>query len=377
VPYLFVVNRFVLQDLRVHAQDFLNATHSETSDSKAIKLSVISMDHAQLSKDKDPSSTAPHGSAYLDDIIWRIVSRLLNEILATNKTALTFNVLGAAANQTASAVHEVAASASRSITDVLIANNPKELIYMANRALSHRKNVTPAKSSLSSIINDPALIGQRGVSKVKVRILQGKGLRQGEDPLDSDSPLVVSVRLVYDQAALGHSESIKCHPKRPDDSFVVRWDETITLEPILSMDAKLHVRVFEFHLLKDSLVCEAFLPLMGVAGSSSGGSSNGGGNGSGSGNGGSDVETRVTRVFSSDTEVVREDGLGEIDHIPEPTGAPEGTLGDSFAPRERKEVLFGLGEAEVVGWYTCFGRQSETDRHKAKGQVELGLLLEE
>ena len=48
------------------------------------------------------------GASYLDDIVWRVVSRLLNDILSTNKLSLTFNVLGAAANQTASVVREVA-----------------------------------------------------------------------------------------------------------------------------------------------------------------------------------------------------------------------------------------------------------------------------
>jgi len=53
------------------------------------------------------------------------VTKLTNEIISKNKTALTFNVLGAAANQTTSAVYEVAHSVSHAVTDVLISHNPK------------------------------------------------------------------------------------------------------------------------------------------------------------------------------------------------------------------------------------------------------------
>ena len=52
-------------------------------------------------------------------------------------------------------------------------------MYMANRAL-HRKTVTPNRNnSKSMLINDPALIGASGVSKVKVRIIQGEGIERG------------------------------------------------------------------------------------------------------------------------------------------------------------------------------------------------------
>jgi hypothetical protein len=148
---------------------------------------------------------------------------------------------------------------------------------MANRALNHRKAVTPTKSSIAGMTaNDPARVGKNGgtcrgpltyfppplrltspappagplsrcpsphlpalcvgavrvyaVTRVKVRLIQGKELRQDDAPLTAQSPLVCSVRLTYDQSALGVSESFKCHPKRPDDDCVVHWDETLVLE---------------------------------------------------------------------------------------------------------------------------------------------------
>jgi hypothetical protein len=146
---------------------------------------------------------------------------------------------------------------------------------MANRAFNHRKAITPTKSSIAGMTaNDPARVGKNGgtccgpltspptlrmttpaphgppphivprptrllcvravhvhaVTRVRVRLIQGKELRQDDAPLTAQSPLVCSVRLTYDQSALGVSESFKCHPKRPDDDCVVHWDETLVLE---------------------------------------------------------------------------------------------------------------------------------------------------
>lgn len=83
---------------------------------------------------------------YIDDIIWRVVTKLTNEIISKNKTALTFNVLGAAANQTTSAVYEVAHSVSHAVTDVLISHNPKvapSLPLSASLSLLPTKQIAP------------------------------------------------------------------------------------------------------------------------------------------------------------------------------------------------------------------------------------------
>ena len=93
-------------------------------------------------------------------------------------------------------------------------------------------------------------------------------MRQLDDVLDSASPLVVSVRLVYDQNILGHSESIKCHPKRPDDACIVKWDETVsglfssfsyvTRSPLLSSPL-LSSHPLSSHLLSSLLISSSLI----------------------------------------------------------------------------------------------------------------------
>lgn len=132
IKYKFEMKRLILRDLRVHAQDFLNATHSENDASKVIKLNHISMDYKQLNsnidnKDKnkinenkslrkessekknelekktDIRKDIEEGS-YCDEIINRIKEHVMYEVLYKNKLSLASNIFGAAANHTVSMV---------------------------------------------------------------------------------------------------------------------------------------------------------------------------------------------------------------------------------------------------------------------------------
>jgi hypothetical protein len=99
--------------------------------------------------------------------------------------------------------------------------------------------------------------------KLKVRILLGRNFKQGNQLLHST--LVCSLRILscleFEGVKGPRSESVKSHPKRPDNDFITTWNDVVTLSHILSYDAVLHVRVFEQHILKDAFVCESFLPL--------------------------------------------------------------------------------------------------------------------
>jgi hypothetical protein len=99
--------------------------------------------------------------------------------------------------------------------------------------------------------------------KLKVRILLGRHFKQGNQLLQST--LVCSLRILscleFEGVKGPRSESVKSHPRRPDNDFITTWNDVVTLSHILSYDAVLHVRVFEQHILKDAFVCESFLPL--------------------------------------------------------------------------------------------------------------------
>ena len=100
-------------------------------------------------------------------------------------------------------------------------------------------------------------------SKLKVRVLLGKNFTKNSKPIEHS--IVCSCRLLGPPDSDGYSstkfETYKSHPKRSDSTQMVSWNEMIILNPIVSYSAILHVRVFEYHLLKDIFICEMFLPL--------------------------------------------------------------------------------------------------------------------
>ena len=100
-------------------------------------------------------------------------------------------------------------------------------------------------------------------SKLKVRVLLGKNFTKNSKPIEHS--IVCSCRLLGPPDSDGYSstkfETYKSHPKRSDNTNMVSWNEMIILNPIVSYSAILHVRVFEYHLLKDIFICEMFLPL--------------------------------------------------------------------------------------------------------------------
>lgn len=133
IKYKFEMDRFSLRDLRVHAQHFLNATHTHSEDdaSKVIKLNQISMDYKQLNNDigkrgktknngnasqkeifqnKNESdknidvNEDDRGGSYCDEIMDRIKEHVKYEVLSKNKLSLASNIFGAAANHTVSVV---------------------------------------------------------------------------------------------------------------------------------------------------------------------------------------------------------------------------------------------------------------------------------
>jgi hypothetical protein len=279
------------------------------------------------------------------------------------------------------------------LPDVINASSPKDLVYLANRtsaAVAHRRTVSPVKSTSSSAAGgDPSLVAG-GVNRVRVRVLQGKAL----GPAYSESPLLCSFRIVYDQGALAPSESVKTTAQQPDDVRDVRWNETVTLVPLFSLEAKVHLRVFELYLGKESLMCEAFLPLMGVAAADA--------DADGAVAGGVDAAVAVGGspskppgdAAAADEDARQADGAGEgLDSPSVPSATPSSatsaastlgkgdTNGASSTPSAKREVLlFGVNGKEVVGWHACFGSKpdghGDRDRHEALGSIELGLLLE-
>jgi hypothetical protein len=117
-PYLLEIDALQLDRLELHTQDFLNAHHASGMSASVIKLQSLSMSHRDLTKPpKNTESGSVKGNdaaagkgrhkrrpLYLDDVVWRLVNKLLAELLKNNSIAMMVLLSSAAANNTASVV---------------------------------------------------------------------------------------------------------------------------------------------------------------------------------------------------------------------------------------------------------------------------------
>lgn len=110
-PYLLEIEALQLDRLELHAQDFLNASHSTHFSASVIKLKSLSMSHKDLTKPpKNDGTTVAAGRRpkrrplYLDEVVWRLVNKLLADLIKNNSIAMMVLLSSAAANNATSVV---------------------------------------------------------------------------------------------------------------------------------------------------------------------------------------------------------------------------------------------------------------------------------
>ena len=118
LPYPLDIEALRLDGLELHTQDFLNASHAADSSASVIRLKSLSMNHRDLTKPPKADSTATDNTGrtlhsqrrplYLDDVVWRLVNKLLAELLKYNSIAMMVLLSSAAANRTSSVVSSAA-----------------------------------------------------------------------------------------------------------------------------------------------------------------------------------------------------------------------------------------------------------------------------
>ena len=104
VPFRLEIDQLYLIDLRLNAQDFLNAKHTKGSKASAIKLQSLTMFRNELTLPTKKKLDKHRRGIYLDDVVWRLVNKLLAELLRHNSIAMMVLLSSAAANNATSAV---------------------------------------------------------------------------------------------------------------------------------------------------------------------------------------------------------------------------------------------------------------------------------
>lgn len=113
VPYLLEVDQLYVHDIRLHASDFLNARHTKDDKASAIKLKSFTMFREELTLSPDKKIGKNRRGIYLDDLVWRLVNKLVRELLIHNSVGILMILTSAVATNTTSLASSGTASSAK------------------------------------------------------------------------------------------------------------------------------------------------------------------------------------------------------------------------------------------------------------------------
>jgi len=140
VPFKIECDRFTGRNLEFHVQDFLNASHVED---KPIIIPLMDMDRRELTTRGRRGPLNPGGyrqPVWLDDLTWKIVNRLIADLLKTNSFSLISTVAASGANNAVTGIVEGSHVASVGAAEGLYSYNPKDILAGVGRGLSRLAN---------------------------------------------------------------------------------------------------------------------------------------------------------------------------------------------------------------------------------------------
>jgi len=166
IPFKFECDRFTARHLVFYVQDYLSAQH--VPNSKPIEIPIMEMDRRELTTrgDKKKGQKNRQG-VHLDTLVWKIVDRLVKDLLASNSFSLLSTVAASGFNQAETGIISAGASVAKGVTDSLYSYNPKELVYKATSGIGW------LFSSSNSITRSPSVC-ELNITTVRIKIVSVK-----------------------------------------------------------------------------------------------------------------------------------------------------------------------------------------------------------
>ena len=150
VPFKIECNRFTGRELEFHVQDYLNASHVED---RPIIIPLMDMHRRELTSrgrvDKVKNPKGYRQPVWLDDLTWKIVNRLIADLLKTNSLSLMATVAASGANNAVSGIVEGSHIASVGAVEGLYSYNPKDLLAGVGRGISRLASSTRVSLAVS------------------------------------------------------------------------------------------------------------------------------------------------------------------------------------------------------------------------------------
>jgi hypothetical protein len=264
VPYKFDCTRFTARNLNFYVKDYLAARHTEHA---PIHVPLIEMNYEEIGAFHYSSGNGILGGKdkriptglYLDDLLWRIINRLISDLLSSNAFSLLSTVGASGLNQTKNAIAGAAHYGAKSGWQMMYNYNPKELVASALAGMSKMSRIRQPKLARSPSVQDMQC------TKLKVVVGGVRGLTINGEDFSGTAVCKVELRNQPGQNAKYYQhKSQTCSPSsEPDEEgrIIYHFGEAFELDNLTTLNAELYVRIFQSSVMKDKNIGESFLPI--------------------------------------------------------------------------------------------------------------------
>lgn len=264
VPYKFDCTRFTARNLNFYVKDYLAARHTEHA---PIHVPLIEMNYDEMGAFHYSSGNGILGGKdkriptglYLDDLMWRIINRLIADLLSSNAFSLLSTVGASGLNQTKNALVGAAHYGAKSSWQMMYNYNPKELVSSAMTGIRKVAHMGAPKLARSPSVQDMQC------TKLKVVVGGVRGLTRNGIDFSGTCVCKVELRNQPGQNAKHYQhKSQTCTPSNERDEdgrLVYHFGEAFEIDNLTTLNAELYVRIFQSSVLKDKNIGEIFLPI--------------------------------------------------------------------------------------------------------------------
>ena len=263
VPYKFDCKRFTGRNLTFYVKDYLAAKHTKHA---PIVIPIMEMDATEVGLFHYSGMFGGKRYAkglYLDDLIWRVINRLIGDLLKTNAFSLLSTVGASGLNQAKNTMIGGAKGGLSSTMEVMYNYNPNTFSQAAMKTLHKVKSIGAPKLPRSPSVQD------LHVDVLKVAVLAIRGFVVNGQEFSGP----ITVRLVLHNQP-GQDDDSKIYEKKtaagvPDherdgnDKLVYKFGEAFEIENLTTLNAELSVRVYPSTVLMatEKYLAEVSLPI--------------------------------------------------------------------------------------------------------------------
>ena len=229
VIYPLRVRHLLVLNVRAYAADFICAEPENCPYEKkqSLYIKTIDMHEKELKNTSKGSKTT---GLYLDELTWRLISSIINEILANNKKRLAKMAGSAALTNTTAAITDGIDSAASTLVEGLHNYNPFQIFRKTYTAIGRGMAGAP------NIKQDESMIKMK-LKTLRIHIISIQQGRRFDDKKIKNATISL--------ALTGQDGNIQeeTNTRMSNPYFTIAFDEHFEIGPVVSFASKLLVKM--------------------------------------------------------------------------------------------------------------------------------------